>query len=634
MNLKRVDLKHPVKIGGREHFPRPDFVRTPSYILDGEWSLCPDPGKVGTMKGWHTKDYALTVMCGDNAGLRGADAPLPVAVPFPLESDINQRRIASYGLTPERIAKIRRFWYFKKFSRPEGLHSGLLRFGAVDYRASVWLNGEYLGTHEGGYTPFSFPVQKFDDENVLAVLVEDSASLSQVRGKQTFLKKPFLVWYPGCTGIWQPVWIEPVSRIYIQAVCYQRDRKGNMVLRVDVQGLHTTTLQNVSATCKIFASQIYGKKRGILKTPIRELAQFTTLSSAKKGSLEFILPEKIFTRWSPEWPSLHPIQISLSHNDNALDTVHLLFGCRSLEVDRGIIKLNKKKLYQRLLLNQGYYPGGLYTPEDPDQYKHDIELMLASGFNGCRMHQKIENPVFHYWADLLGFILWQEMPSYYLPSKKNMLRLESQLHEVTERDCFHPSILMLVLYNESWGLYDMFVLRSARKRLAELYGRCKTMYPDMLIIDNSGFHHVKTDIADIHHYIPSFDDVDQFYSILSGGVREAPFWYNFFRMIMGKGNVQTPFLKDHGEKDSPLIISEFGGYGFGLYEHDDISLERFFQKHLELMAKYPALQGWCYTQFTDTLQEKNGLFTMERVPKFEKIRDSIIKFSVSSKKGV
>ena len=618
MEPARLKLGNALKIGERGHFPRPDLIRSPSFSLDGEWLLCPDPKATGRLKGWQNRDFGLNALRGSASALAADAAFHRVKVPFPLESGINQRTLAPNGLGPEAISSQRAFWYYRYFRRPAELMAGVLKFGAVDYRATVWLNGLLLGEHEGGYTPFEFEVERFEEENVLAVLVEDSRSMGQVRGKQTFLKRPFLVWYPGCTGIWQTVWIEPLGRVYCRDVRLRRDEGGGAVFSFDVRGGHPG---NVEARLRVYASQVYDAGRGVLKTPLKEFREYVALDAMGRAHVEIAVPEKLFSKWSVEWPGMHPVEITLRQGKKDVDTIHLLYGSRRIGVESGVIRLNNKRLYQKLLLNQGYYEDGHYTPESPDMFKRDIELMKKAGFNGCRMHQKIEHPAFLYWADLLGFLVWEEMPSYYRPSSGNMRRLEGELSGVMRRDSLHPSIIILVLYNESWGIYNALWSKKARNDVIDLFGRCKRDYPGYLIIDNSGFHHIKTDIADIHHYIPTLEETEEFYALLAKGVREAPLWLNFIRMLLGRENVQTPFLRGYGETLSPLIISEFGGYGFGLYRNEGMPLDKFLKKHIELIARFPAIQGLCYTQFADTFQEANGLFTGDRRLKSGKIRE-------------
>ena len=336
------------------------------------------------------------------------------------------------------------------------------------------------------------------------------------------------------------------------------------------------------------------------------------MDAFNRGTCSMDIPGKLFDRWTPGWPALHPLEVVLKKGSREVDRLLLYTGNRQVTTDGDTIQLNGKQLYQRLLLNQGYYEEGLYRPVDDDQYRDDVMLMKEAGFNGCRVHEKIEDPRFIYWADMMGFLVWEEMPSYYYPSRKNMARMETQLHEVMRRDSLHPSITTLVLFNESWGIYSIFVSKKARRDVTGLYERARQWFPGYFIIDNSGFHHIRTDITDIHHYLPKFEDIENFYRLLEEGAREAPLWGNFINMLMGQENVQTPFLKGYGETSSPLLISEMGGFGFDLYQSEIPDLEAFFAAHLEILSRFRKIQGFCYTQFTDTFQEKNGLFTADR----------------------
>ncbi len=596
---------------GREKFPRPDRIRNPSYSLCGQWMLCPDKKGTGIRKKWYMKDMAESIINREYRGLPVASSPFVVHVPYPLESEINQKILSPHGFDPRGIAGVKKFWYFLSFERPADVEKGLLHFGAVDYRATVWLNGTRLGAHEGGYTPFCFPVAGLQDSNVLVVMVEDSPSGSQVRGKQTFRKKPFMVWYTGITGIWQPVWIEKTGSHYISEVVFTRGPERTVTFNAEVATTGDTIVHDLSLELHLFASQVHGKK-GALKTPIKSFKEAVTFDPFNRGRGSTELPAKLFDNWSPGWPALHPVQAVLKRGNREVDRVYLYFGYRHVDTVNGTIQLNGKQLYQRLLLNQGYYPDGLYRPVNDDQYRDDISLMKNAGFNGCRMHQKIEDPRFLYWADIMGFLVWEEMPSYYYPSRKNMRRMEEQLHYVLRRDSMHPSIITTVLFNESWGIYSIFISGKSRKGVLELFNRVKQQYPGYLCIDNSGFHHLRTDIMDIHHYLPGFDDIEEFYRLLVKGVREAPLWVNFFNMLMGKENVQTPCLKGFGDVNPPLLISEMGGFGFEMYKSEYTDLETFFKKHLGILSKFPAIQGFCYTQFADTFQEKNGLFSEDR----------------------
>ncbi|HPK43424.1 MAG TPA: glycoside hydrolase family 2 TIM barrel-domain containing protein [Spirochaetota bacterium] len=608
MDPTELTLKNIYSIEGRGHFPRPDCIRLPSFNLHGQWIMAFDKQNRGIRLQWYNKENAGKIISGHYI-LKGFES-YPVEVPFPLEADVNSAIHVKSHMAPDEIIKQKRFWYFCSFG-VDAIKSGRLHFGACDYKATVWLNGRCLGFHEGGYTPFSFFVPEFEDINYLVVLVEDSISPSQIRGKQTFLHKPFLVWYTNSSGIWQDVWIEQVASTHITSQTCTRDAAVCFAMSVESQ---ENVRNDITVELKIFASQVFGK-RSVLKTPVKVYRDIVVFDVFKKGQVVIEVPLSLFDVWSPSHPAVHPIQVVLKKAGKEIDCIHSYFGRRDVTIQNGRILLNKKNIYQRLLLNQGYYPEGLYRPVDTMQYKSDIEIMKSLGFNGCRIHQKIEDPRFLYWADMVGFLIWEEMPSYYLPLQKNMQRLYAQLQEVMARDCMHPSIITLVLYNESWGLYSMFLSRKVRNSVIELFNTVKSQYPGYLIIDNSGFHHLKSDITDIHHYLRRFEDIEELYKRLVDGVREAPLWTHFFMMILGKENIQTPYLKGYGDTTSPIIISEMGGFGFGIYPSEAKTLEESFQKHCSILSKFPQIQGFCYTQFTDTFQETNGVVTFDRRPK-------------------
>lgn len=614
MEIQTLNIRKPGSIKGRDIFPRPDCIRSPSYILDGQWLLCPDMKRAGLSYKWYREDSAWSIVSGQYSQGIPLGFPVPVTVPFSLESEINQKVLAPLGFGPDQIIKTGSFWYFTEFSAPDTHSSCLLKFGAVDYTAHVWVNGLFQGSHNGGYTPFTFEVQNIKNKNILAVLVEDSMSLHQSRGTQPhFLKKSSVK--PGCTGIWQSVWIEPIDSIFIERVGFTRFENG-LEIELDIVKRGEVFIPGVTVQMQVFASQVYSKK-GSIKTPIKKISEMANFDTFGRAAATLQIPEKYLDLWSPEWPALHPLELSLGKGKRDYDRLHLLYGHRHCDISDGNIRLNRRKIYQKLLVNPGIYPEGLYTPENSTTCRKDIEAMKNAGFNGCRIYQKIESPAFIHWADLLGFLLWTDMPSYFIPLKRNMKKLEKQLDDMMLRDALHPSIITLLLFNESRGIQDIFVSRAARSALINFRDRIKQKYPDYFIIDNSGFHHLKTDIADIHQFIHELNNTELFYSSLAHGVREAPFWINFLRKIFGRENVQTPFLKGYGNTSSPLFVSEFGGYDSS--DNDTTNLEEFFTKNIELIHQFPLLQGFCYRQFCDTPWSKNGLFTMERVPKVKSI---------------
>ncbi len=521
-----------------------------------------------------------------------------VRVPFCLESEAS----GIGEVNPPAV-----FWYSKVFTpeiAPEGgkLH---LCFGAVDYRADVWLNGEYLGFHEGGYTPFRFELEGiFRGENLLVVRVEDFRDPRLPRGKQTLLKKPFLVFYPTVSGIWQPVWLERAGASYIK----------NIKLHFDIH------------SSKVFSKALIGGEAGehILKIMARSPAGKTLEIEARvsKGFEDLVVTNEIPLSspefWSPQKPDLYELDLTLTCKKGN-DRVRSYFGIRGIKAQGGKVLLNEEPLYQKLVLCQGYFDKGHYTPVDPLEYRRDVELVKDLGFNGFRMHQKIEDPRFLFWCDFLGCLVWEEMPSAYLYSKKMRRALEGQWLEVMDRDFNHPSIIVRVPLNESWGvgtfLLPVNTRRQTRKYVSRLWEMTKRYDPTRLVVDNSGYEHTEcTDILDVHHYLSTTERCERLYKELED---LTSFRYSFIRMIKAANPAvsnQNMLLPGKRYLGQPVIVSEYGGFGY--YRAGSGSALEDFKEYTELIKCNPHIIGYCYTQFYDTYQERNGLLDFLRRPKF------------------
>lgn len=570
-------------------YPRPDLVRENFIDLTGIWKIEFDPKNIGIKKRWFEKNFFTK----------------EIKVPYPVESPAS-------GINLKNPPFI--FWYAKEFSLDEKFPKDkiLLNFAAVDYKATVYLNGNYLGEHIGGYTPFSFEIEKFLKENNLLILrCEDRKSPSQIRGKQTFLKKPFLVFYTAVSGIWQPVWIESAGKIYLKNYKLNPDfERKKIIFEITLSGEVGETYGEVEITSP--ENKKYFKEFKIFKKGERE-----------KVFVEFELPE--FILWSIEYPALYSVKFRIK-SENSEDSVKSYFGLRKIEVKEGKIYLNGKELYQKLILCQGYFKEGIYTPVNEEEYRKDVELIKSAGFNGLRMHQKIESKKFLFWCDYLGCILWAEMPSAYLFSKKMRKDYEMQLEEFIERDYNHPSIIVWVAFNESWGVglfpFPVILLKSAKNFVKYICKKIKEMDKTRILIDNSGYDHTNlTDILDVHHYLKDIKKCEKFYETLK---KPEKMKFSIIRLIKSFNpgiSPQNPLTFNEEYRGQPIIISEYGGFGF--YKAPDKTILENFKEYTQLIKKQSHIQGYCYTQFTDVEQEKNGLFEIDRNPKaeVEKIRE-------------
>lgn len=571
-------------------FPRPDMVREHFTLLDGEWRFEFDAKDKGMGEKWFEKPLFSK----------------KIIVPFCVESKVS-------GVGVENPPK--RMWYAKEFSLPvfkEKHEKMLLHFGAVDYKAAVWLNGCFLGKHEGGYTPFYFAVEKLArGKNLLVVRVDDSRSPKQPRGKQTFMRRPVAVFYAGVTGIWESVWIEKAGITYL----------GRFMVNADCDK------KSADFTCFLLGDEREGELLCEIYAPdgecVKHVEHFKFSGTNGDKELErfkfaFCIPFDKIHLWSVETPNLYRVKFTVRCGDS-VDEVKSYFGFRKIEARGNKIYLNDKPLYQKLVLVQGYFPDGHYTPVDDGQYKRDVELVKELGFNGVRMHEKIEHKKFLFWCDVLGCLVWDEMPSAQLYCKDMRNAVKEQWREIIERDINHPCIITWVPMNESWGVgvfpVPLIVSKNAREFVKELYRFTKDLDPSRLVVDNSGYDHTdETDIVDIHHYLGSVEKCKAFYEKLRHIDTFKFSWHQLPKSVNPANTPMQTFTRDGKYKGQSVLISEYGGFGFYKTKTGKSLLEN-FSDYTKLIQEQDFICGYCYTQLYDTFQEKNGLLNFSRAPK-------------------
>jgi hypothetical protein len=571
-----------------ENFPRKQMVRNRWMSLNGSWDFSFDDNQK-----WRSpKD----VQNWDDK----------IQVPFCPESQASG--IGNTGFHP-------RCWYQKKFSIERGTQKRyLLHFGAVDYEAQVWLNGNFLGCHAGGYTPFSFDITDWlvEGEQLLQVCAEDDPhDLAKPRGKQDWQLEPHQIWYPRTTGIWQTVWVEEVPEVYIDRLRWtpllERFEIGCEAFVKGISHQNMRLRVRLSAGGKLLADDTY---QVISKEVHRRIA-------LSDPGIDDFRNELL---WSPEKPTLIDAEIELIEGDQVVDRIQSYTALRSVKVQRGRFLLNGRPYYLRMVLNQGYWTESLMTPPSPDALKKDIELMKQSGFNGVRMHQKIEDPDFLYWADRMGLLVWGEMPSAYRFTHESVERLMKEWTEVIDRDSNHPSLCVWVPFNESWGVPDLAEQEAHQNCVQAMYHLTRTLDLTRPVIGNDGWESTATDILGIHDY----DDQPE--RLLYKYRAEGSMNDVLSRRWPG-GRVLT--VEGYPHAGQPIMLTEFGGiaccvtegegesrtWGYSVCRTGD-DLQRRYEKLLDAVHRIEIFSGFCYTQFTDTYQEANGLFTMDRRPKF------------------
>ncbi|HPL16748.1 MAG TPA: hypothetical protein PL180_08660, partial [Spirochaetota bacterium] len=461
-----------------------------------------------------------------------------------------------------------------------------------------WLNGALLGSHRGGYTPFTFEItERLADNNRLVVRANDPRTRGTLRGKQYLWKKLSPIFYTPASGIWQPVHIHATGSSSIVKMVLSSTLDAIMV-SWDIDGGDRMVIE------------IAGSKGSI--AAIKEIRK-----PQMSGSATLVIKHP--HHWSVDDPYLYTVTVSLHDAEGMSDRVVSRTGLRTIEAKDGSIVLNGDPISLKMILVQGYFPGGHYTPVDGlEGYERDILLIKAMGFNGIRMHQKIEDPRFLHLCDRHGLLVWTEMPSPFLFSPVKERQYEDELWDVLDRDSGHASNMAVVLFNETWGIFDI-LWRSKRKAyIRRLYERVKDRYPHLLVVDNSGYDHVMTDIADIHHYLADEAKIRKLYAGLGDARRMTMRFFKIPRalayLILTHKFSRMPYLSGGAYRGfEPFMVSEFGGAGF--YKTDKTMLES-FTDNVRIMKEYPRLAGYCLTQAYDVEGEQNGLLTFRREPKY------------------
>lgn len=559
-------------------YPRPDFCRTTWMDLNGCWEFDFDDMQQGELQNWPLSHvYQKTI-----------------TVPFCFQSAKSGIHDTSYHPC---------VWYHRTVDIQPGETGtrALLHFGAVDYHAKVWVNGAFAGEHYGGHSSFYLDItgKLANGSNEVTVMAEDTKSCEQPRGKQIWGCQPERCWYTETTGIWQPVWIDFVGNSYFESIHILTDiDKRSVEISACWFGNQETTVE-----CRV---SFHGKLLGNVRR--------TTSERTTKCLLEIpeIDPIEEFHYWSPDNPMLFDVQMVLRTEQDILDCVSSYFGMRKISVENGKIMLNSRPLYQKLILDQGYWADSLMTATSEEDFISDIKIIKKMGFNGVRMHQKIEDPRFLYWADKLGLLVWEEMPSAYVFSEQAVTNVISEWQEIIRRDYNHPSIIVWAPLNESWGVRNIYSSEQQQNYAKTLYYLTKTIDPTRLVSTNDGWEQVTSDICSVHDYWVNGESMVEKYADLKS-------------LLASSAQGKMLYAKGYAWKGEPIILSEFGGRAIGKvdgwgYSSNLDSTESFTQHYgslIQAVLQNPLIQGFCYTQLTDVMQEKNGLLDENHCPKID-----------------
>lgn len=593
-----------------KNYPRPQLVRENWELLDGSWNFAFDDERRGEREQWQS----------------GADTnhfPLTIQVPFTYETKMS-------GIGDETAHKV--VWYERtiQVTTPEDAPKNkqgnklankrlLLHFEGVDFYTKVWVNGQLAGTHRGGYARFSMDITDLvqEGENRLTVRVEDSFDTSQPRGKQRWKDENFGCWYVQTTGIWKSVWMEYVAAQHIEHLKITPNLvEKQVVIEAGITSdreddsliLSARVLFNGQQIREAFSQVVCGNSRLVIDLNREDLYEWGVKT------------------WCPEHPDLYEVELELLKGAEGAgdavmeytvsDQVDSYFGLRDIRIEGDKILLNGGPLYQRLILDQGYWEESHLTPPSEEALIRDIDAILAMGYNGLRKHQKTEDERFLYWCDVKGVLVWSEAPAAYHYSDGAVEEFTREWMEIVRQNYSHPCIITWTPFNESWGVGEVKNRRDQQHFTEAIYHLTKSFDPIRPVIVNDGWEHTVSDILTLHDYEELGDILYRRYAGQKDGILAGT--------VFHCGD-HSAFANGYAYRGQPVIISEFGGiafneeggWGYGNKVADKEAFIKRFDSITTAIKKLPYVCGYCYTQISDVQQEINGLMDAKRNHKIE-----------------
>ncbi|WP_024347661.1 glycoside hydrolase family 2 protein [Lacrimispora indolis] len=570
----------------QKDYPRPQFVRKDWTNLNGNWDFGFDDDNKGEAEGWY----------------EGFQTEREICVPFTYEtkkSNIHDQEVHHF------------VWYSRRFQAQKEKLSGnklFLHFEGSDFLTKVWINGKFAGMHEGGYSRFSFDITNLvkDGENLVTVKAEDHMDPQQPRGKQRWVSENFGCWYVQTTGIWKTVWMEYVPDICLSSVKMTPNLpEGRLELEytVDCPAALDGRRLEVEAVVSFEGRFITRTITGIGKNP--------TKVSIDLEAAEAENPWGIRT-WTPAAPQLYDISFCTRYDGEVCDEAGSYFGMREIRIDGPNILLNGAPLYQRLILDQGYWEETHLTPPDEDALIEDIDKIHALGYNGLRKHQKTEDERFLYWCDVKGMLVWSEAPAAYIYSDRAVELFTGEWLDIVKQNYNHPSIITWTPINESWGVPQIETSRKQQHFTEGIYHLTKSVDQYRPVIVNDGWEHTVSDIITLHDYEEKGEVLRKRYTEYKAEIMTAEVYHS---------TSKSAFANGFSYRGQPVMISEFGGIAFdsdkeGWGYGNKVNTKEDFLKRFESITtaikEIPYVCGYCYTQVTDVQQEVNGLMDIRR----------------------
>ena len=575
----------------KKDYPRPQFVRDNWVNLNGTWDFSFDDANQGEKEKWYEK----------------FPGELKIQVPFTYETKLS-------GIQDEK--RHDNIWYRKTITVDASKLTDnrlLIHFEGSDFHTKLWVNGAYAGDHKGGYARFSFDITDLvkDGENELTVKVEDSFDIQQPRGKQRWIDENFGCWYVQTTGIWKTVWTEYVSDIRLEHVKMTPNLHDTALeIEYQLEAPESALNENLMVVATVtFGDMLISKTMTVMTsdhTKIKVDVFHRTNGEANCGM------EWGVRTWSPETPELYDITFEVVSDGKVLDTVGSYFAMREIRIDGSNILLNGHPLYQRLILDQGYWRDSHLTPPSEEALIEDIDKIHELGYNGLRKHQKIEDERFLYWCDVKGMLVWSEMAATYEYSDKAVQEFTKEWVEIVRQNYNHPCIITWTPMNESWGVSQVETDRMQQHFTEMIYHLTKSMDAYRPVIVNDGWEHTVSDIITLHDYEEIGETFYKRYMEFKGQILTTEVYHS---------SSKSAFANGFSYQGQPIIISEYGGiafnnddsgWGYGNKVNNKEDFIRRFDEITTAVKELPYCCGFCYTQVSDVQQEINGLMDIDR----------------------
>ncbi len=573
----------------RPEYPRPQFERADWVNLNGTWTYDFDFGRTGNERGWQaSKGFGSKI-----------------TVPFCPESKLSGVAHTDF---------INSIWYQRDIEIPQAWQGKriLLNFGAADYETHVYIDGKLAGSHYGAGSSFAVDITRLAEgaarHNLVVQVNDNLRGGHQTGGKQSTRSGSYGCLYTRVTGIWQTVWLEAVDKEGLKSVFAVPDIDQHQ-LTIHPQFYAENPDNRLTVT-------LYDGKKAVASR---------TVTASNASTVTLNVPG--MKLWSPENPFLYDLVYKVTRGGKTIDEVRSYAGMRKVALKDGFFWLNNRKYFQRLVLDQGFYPDGVWTAPSDDALRRDIQLAKDAGFNGARLHQKSFEERYYYWADKLGYLTWGESASWGLDENSDLSARNfiTEWAELVTRDRNHPSLVTWTPFNETWGCSDTGVYS---RMMCDVYDLTKALDPTRPVNDSSGDGHVKTDIWSVHDY--ERDPVK-----LAANHTFAP-GKTVYRNQPDKSKWLAPY------EGQPYMVDEFGGlpwiaqadrnssWGYGDNIDDIEDFYRILDNEVKALKSCPKVAGFCYTQITDVEQEKNGIYRYDRTPKFDTARIKAIFESIPS----